>query len=252
MKNYDWFLKTIVTAFIILGSLHLYSLYGAGFPVNQVVTQKENIFSVSGEGKVTATPNVANISLGVTAEAATALAAQDQANQVMNRLIDQLKSQGIEDRDIETTNYSIFPQYGFVSTVPGPNRITGYSVNINLTVHVRDLDKLNNIVDIATAAGSNQVGNIELTLSDEKRNELLKEAREKAVAEAKEKAEALAKAAGLTLGRVINVQESGGSVPPIPLRAELALDVAKVGAPTQIEPGSTEIVSQVTLFYETR
>lgn len=250
-KQYDWLIKTVAVVFVVAIVLHFYSLFGAGFPINQVVTQKDEVFSVTGEGRVSATPNSANISLGVASEASTALLAQEQANQAMSRVIESIKAQDIDEADIETTDYTIFPQYGLGSDETA-RRIIGYNVNINLRVHIRDLDKLNSVIDSATAAGSNQIGNIELVVNDEVRKNLLKQAREEAVAEAKEKAQTLASAAGVTLGRVINVAESEPATPPVPLQAEAALDITRVGAPTQIEPGTTEVVSQITIFYEIR
>jgi uncharacterized protein YggE len=252
MSKYDRFLNALIVALVVMVGLHFYSLYGAGLPVNQVVTQKTDIFSVTGEGRVSATPNSADVSLGVSTEATTALAAQEQANQLMNRVVEQLKSLDIEDRDIKTTDYTIFPQYGLITSEDRGNRITGYQVNINLQVHVRDLDRLNTVIDTATLAGANQVGSIQLSINESERKQLLAEAREIAVAEARSKAEALADAAGITLGRVINVQEGERGSPPVPLAAELAVDVARLGAPTEIQPGTSEIVSQVTLYYEIR
>ena len=232
--------------FVALG---LYARFGAGFPVNQIVTQKTNLFTSTGEGKVTVVPDTGIISLGVNTQASSVKIAQDQANASINQLSAALRSLGIDAKDIKTSNYSIYPQYDYTT---GRNRITGYQVNINLTVRVRNLDMLNQAIDLAAASGINQVGGIQLTVDEDKQKDLLKQAREEAVKDAKDKAEALAKAAGITLGRIVDVQESGGLGQPVPMMARAMAEDSKAGVPTQIEPGTTEITTMVTLSYETR
>jgi uncharacterized protein YggE len=251
MQNFSgWFGKLVFTVGLVFAGIGLYSRYGSGFPINQVVTQKQGFFASTGQGKVTVVPDLGIVSLGISAQANAIKDAQNQANAVIKNLSDALNKLGVDKKDIQTSNYSVYPNYSFES---GANRINGYQVNANLTVKVRDLDKLNQVIDSATGVGVNQVGGIQLTVDDAKQKELLKEARDKAVADAKEKAESLAKAAGLALGRIVNVQESGGMPGPVPMMAKAQMDSGRGGGvPTQIEPGTTEITSEVTLYYETR
>jgi len=218
-------------------------------PISSVVTTKQDQFTVAGEGKVTVVPDMAIVDAGISINRPTVQAAQDQANTVINAVSEAVKDLGVDEEDIQTSNYSIFPQYDY--TAGGSGRITGYQVNINLTLKVRNIDQANQVVDAATTNGANTIGGIRLTVNEDREKELLQQARELAVAEAKSKAESLALAAGISLGRIINIQETGDSVGPIVPLMERAVGMGG-GADTKLEAGSSDIVSVITLTYETR
>ncbi|KKU87987.1 MAG: hypothetical protein UY16_C0015G0025 [Candidatus Gottesmanbacteria bacterium GW2011_GWA2_47_9] len=202
-------------------------------------------FSVTGEGKAILSPDIAVISAGVTSQAATAKAAQNQLNSAINAVSDAVKKAGVDAKDLQTTGYTIYPTYDYTE---GRQRITGYQANANLTIKVRDIEKANGVVDAATDAGANQVGGISFDVDDKTKAQ--NEAREQAVAEAKKKAEAAAKIAGFSLGRIINYNEDFGGYPrPIPLMAKAEMADGG-GVPTNLEPGTSEIVVNVTLWYE--
>src|SRR3989344_1849077 len=235
----DWFVKLASITVLVLAAVFAYGKLGPGIPITSVVTQKQDLFTVTGEGKVTVVPDTAIVDLGVTANLPTVKAAQSQANTVINKITDELKKLGITDKDVRTSNYSVYPQYDYQQG----NRITGYQVSANLTVTVREIDKVNQVVDVATANGANTIGGIQLTVDEKKQKKLLQQARELAVKEAKEKANSLAEAAGITLGKVVNVVEASPEGFPRTMMAK---------TDTQIQPGSTDITSSVTLYYETR
>ena len=217
-------------------------------PISSVVTQKQDQFTVSGEGKVAVVPDMAVIDVGISINRPTVKSAQDQANSVINSVSAAVKALGVEDKDIKTSNYSIYPQYDYSSGSIGPS--TGFPVNVNLNPKVRNIDLANQVVDAATTNGANTVGGIQLTVNEDRQKELLQEARDLAVVEAKAKAASLASAAGMTLGRIINIQEFDNDIGPVPL-FERAVGMGG-GGDTKIEPGSTDIVSTITLTYETR
>jgi uncharacterized protein len=246
-----WIGKLIITIGIVFAALGLYNRFGPGIPVQSVVTQKQDLFTVSGEGKVTVVPDTAIANLGVNINRPTVQAAQDEANTIINNITQATRNLGIEPKDIQTSNYSVYPQYDFRDGSMG--RITGYQVNVTLNITVRDMDRLNQVVDAATSNGANTVGGIQLTVDEDKQKELMQEARELAVNEAKEKAENLARAAGITLGKIVNVVESptfkNGPMPLDLRNAESGFGGA--GSP-DIQPGSTDITTSVTLYYETR
>lgn len=230
----------------------LFIKFMPAIPTSSVVTQKTDLFTVSGTGKVTVVPDTAIIDMGITSSKPSVKDAQNQANTTISAVTKALKGLGIEDKDIKTSNYSIYPQYDYQSG--SATRITSYQVTANITVVVRDLEKANQAIDLATSNGANSIGGIQLTVAEEKQKELVEEARNQAVEEAKTKAESLAKAAGITLGRVVNVQESGAN-PIVPMMARDSVKLEGMGgggAPTEIQAGSTDISSSVTLFYETR
>ncbi len=165
-------------------------------------------------------------------------------------IIQALKDNGVEAKDITTQNYSVNPNYDYRD---GSNKITGYTVNTSLEVKLTDFDKLNQAIDAATQLGANQVGSLTFTLSDKVKAQAETDARKQAVDQAKSKAESLAHAAGIPLGKIINVQENSSPVPaPLYRTMEAKADNGSLPAvpPTQIEPGSTEVKLTVTLSYE--
>lgn len=241
--------STISTILIFFLALFAYTKLAGPVPfsVTSTTTTKADVFSVTGEGKVTVTPDIAVVSAGVQAQGATVKAAQDQLNRAINSVSDSVKKLGIESRDIQTTGYNIYPTYDYNS---GRQRITGYQAGSTLTIKIREIDKANSVIDAATAAGANQVGGVNFEVEDKTKAQ--NEAREKAVAQAKQKARDAAKIAGFTLGRIINYSENFGGEPrPVPLMAKTE-GLGGSDALTQIEPGSSEITVTVTLSFEIR
>lgn len=227
-------------------------LGGIKFAVSEISTQKQGTFDVTGESKITTIPDQAEVSLGITINQPTVKAAQDEANQVINSINQTLGEMDISKEDIQTENYSLYPNYDYQTPSP---RITGYTVNANLVVTLRDFAKLNQAIDSATSVGANQIGGITFSLSDDKKAGVEKTAREEAINDAKDKASELAGLAGMRLGKIVNVYETPmGTQPPIMFdRAMSQADGigAGGGAPTNVEPGSTSFNYTVTLSYET-
>ncbi len=215
------------------------------FSLNSINTQKTDNFTVLGVGKVETVPDIAVVSAGVIANAASVKLAQAELNKKMNAITGAAKKLGISDKDIKTSNYNIYPNYEYRD---GVQKINGYNATSNLTIKVREIDKANDLVDAATAAGANQVGGIDFEIDDPTKAE--NAAREMAVKEAKEKAETAARIAGFSLGRVVNYAESSNPGYPIPMMARSDLSLEKAVAPTQVEPGTNEIRITVSLSYE--
>ena len=243
-------MKTLLVAIpVFFLSLFLYTkLVGPiPFSVNQVTTTKTDLFSVTGTGKVSATPDIARISVGIEESGSTVKVAQDKMNTVINTVSESIKKLGIDKKDMKTTNYSINPQYDYTN---GRQKIVGYNAQTDLQIIVRQLDKVNSVIDSATGSGANTVGGISFDVEDKQKAE--NEARKLAVEEARQKAENAAKIAGFTLGRMVNYQESfgGGAIPRPYLMA--AKGEADSAVSTQIEPGSQELTITVTLSYELR
>ena len=241
-------LPTVFTIIFFFISLFVYVKLAGPIPfsVNSVTTSKSDTFNVNGEGKVSITPDIAVVSTGITADGTTVKAAQDQINAVIKKVFDAVKGLGVKADDIQTTNYNINPKYDFQS---GSQRVTGYTASTTLTIKVREMDKVNQVIDEATGNGANQINGLSFDVSDRTKAE--DEAREKAVADAKKKAEQAAKVAGFNLGRLINYQENTGQ-PPIIYSRSVAQGASDIAPETQVEPGSTEITVSVTLSYEVR
>lgn len=237
---------------IILFFLLLFAFVKVAGPfelsLNSVSRQTTDNFTVTGEGKVEIVPDIAVVSAGVTANAATVKQAQAELNRRSNAINAALKKLGIKDADLKTGNYSIYPNYDYRE---GSQKISGYNATSSLVIKIREIDQANNVVDAATAAGANQVGGVSFQTDDPTKAE--NAARELAVADAKKKAEAAARIAGFNLGRIVNYSENTGSnyPGPIPLmaRSDSALEKS---VSTQVEPGTNEVNITVSLSYEIR
>ncbi len=231
-------------------SLFVYTKFAGPIPfsVSSIVTSKTDSFTVTGEGKAVVVADIAVVSAGIQAQGASVKRVQEELNTKSNAIIANVKKLGVDAKDIQTSNYSIYPTYDYQSD---RQRITGYQGNSTLTMKVRDMEKASGVIDAATAGGANQISGISFDVSDKAKAE--NEAREKAVAEARKKADTAAKTAGFSLGRVINYSENQGGMPPRPYYAKMD---AAMGAPeraeTPVEPGSSEITVTVSLSYEIR
>jgi uncharacterized protein YggE len=169
--------------------------------------------SVSGEATVSVPPDLALVEGGVTSEAKTAREASDANNAAMGKVLQALKGAGIEAKDVQTSRLSLQPQSA--PNRSGPPAIVGYRASNRVTIRVRDVTKVANVIDTLVAAGANDIGGINFMVSQA--SKLLDEAREQAVADARRKAEIYAKAAGVTLGAPLSISEEG-SPGPMPFR----------------------------------
>ena len=168
--------------------------------INQAAPENVRTLNVNGVGQVYLTPDIAYIYIGVHTEGATASEAVDANKVQTNAVIDALKKAGVDEKDIRTTNFSIYPsqQYGPDGKVTG----TVYMVDNTVYVIVRDLDGLGSLLDDAISAGANTINSIQFDVAD--KTQAVKEARAKAVEDAKTQAQELADAAGVSLGSIQN------------------------------------------------
>src|SRR4051812_28078136 len=176
-------------------------------------TASPAMISVTGEATVSVAPDLAQIDAGVTSEAKTAREASDANNAAMGKVLLALKSASIDEKDFQTSRLSLQPQAA--PNRPGPTSIVGYRASNRVTIRLRDVTKVASVIDTLVAAGANDVGGINFTVSQA--SKLLDEAREQAIADARRRAEIYAKAAGVTLGAPQSITEEGGHG-PIPYR----------------------------------
>lgn len=206
---------------------------------------------VTGEGKVNVTPDIAKLSVGIEEQGVNLKLLQDSANKKSQKLVSEFKKLGISEKDIKTTSYNIYPENDYQVSPP---KITGYRVGLNYEITIRDFDKVNEAFVVATQNGANIIGGISFDISENLKNDKLNEAREEAVKMAKEKAKGLSKAADITLGKIINVEESIDGNFPRPM-FQKSLPVTGGGdllTQPDIQPGTTEMSLSVVLFYEIR
>jgi uncharacterized protein YggE len=199
--------------------------------------------TVTGEGIVAASPDLATVSLGVTTQGETAAAAMAASSAALQAVLERLTAAGIEERDLQTSNLSLNPNWqgGDGTTAPV---IAGYVASNILSVRVRDLGKLGAVLDAVIADGANTLNGISFGLADP--DPVLDAARAEAVADARGRAEVLVAAAGVTLGRILSITEGGGMMPmPAPMfRMEAASDAVPVAG------GEVGMSASVTITYE--
>lgn len=235
--------------------------------------QNQNQISVSGEGKIYVKPDVAMISLGVESQAKTVADVTKDGTEKMNAVIEAVKKLGIKGEDIKTTNYSLnpvydnysvsspeimpmmYPDYGVgTSSINRPiktsNVLTGYRLNQNIQVKIRDFTKIGEALTVGTSSGANLVGDLQFTIDDPE--QFRTEARIEAIKQAKEKAKVLAKTAGIRLGKLVNVYENYYSPMMYDSLAKgMGGGVESAPAPV-IEPGQQEISVTVNLTYKVK
>lgn len=169
--------------------------------------------TISGHGEVQAIPDLAQVSMGVTSFGKTAREALDANTRAMKSLLDSLKTAGIENKDITTSNFTVGPRLDYGENNGQPPKLVGYDVNNQVTAIVRQPESLGKVLDQAVTAGSNQINGVTFTVSTA--DVLLDEARKTAIADAKRKAEIYASAGGFALGSIFSVSEGGGFQPPV-------------------------------------
>jgi len=217
---------------------------------NKIRAGSENTITVSGIGKVYAKPDLALTSFSVITEAKTVAQALGQNNEKMNEVISSAKEQGVEDKDLKTTDFNIYPRYEWQelseSSIypPGKRVLVGYEVRQSLEVKIRELERIGEIIQGATDAGANQVGNLQFTIDDQ--DELKKQAREEAIKQAKEKAQELASQLGIRLIRISNFSEGS----QVYRTYELEESAMGKGGGAEIEMGENKIEVSVTITYE--
>lgn len=202
---------------------------------------------VMGEGEMSVAPDLALLSLSVMREAITAREALDANNAAIAAVLAAMKSAGIADRDLQTSNLQINPRYDYVTKPDGTQeaKLAAYQVTNTLAVRVRDIAKTGELLDKAVTLGVNQGGNI--TFTNDNPAETVTEARKKAVADAMAKAKTLADAAGVGLGRIIEMSEMSSSPMPISIEAK-TFDAAPRGVP--IAAGENAYRVQVNVTFE--
>jgi len=184
--------------------------------------------SVTGEARISVTPDIAFVDAGVATDAKTAREASEANNATMTKVMAALKAANIEARDIQTSRLSLQPQ---LANRAGPPTIAGYRASNRVTLRINNVSKVADVIDTLVGAGANDIGNVAFEVSQASR--LLDDAREKAVADARRKAEIYAKAAGVTLGAPLSISE-GGAPQPV-FRSKSAAPMAITS--TSIAPG---------------
>ncbi|MBI2483399.1 SIMPL domain-containing protein [Candidatus Uhrbacteria bacterium] len=203
--------------------------------------------TVSGTGKVRGIPDTAVITAGMTVQGTEVRIVQSEVNKKTTALIAAVKRAGVAAEDIQTAQFSITPRYVYGERV-APS-ISGYEASQSVEVRIRNLEKVNTVLDAMGDAGATNIGNLQFIIDNPQG--LQAEARERAIADARAKAGTISGQLRVRLVRAVGFQEGGGYVPPmmpLMLRGDMGGGEA-VPAPT-VEKGSQDIVSNVSVTFE--
>ena len=215
-------------------------------PLLQV--QESKSIHVTGNGSVTGEPDIATIYLGVSVEKKSVEAAREEAAIAMTAVIESLKTNDIAEKDIQTENFSIYPQYDYTDN---KRVLRGYRVNNTVSAKVRELESLSDIIDDAANAGGDTVVVNSLQFMIEDPTPLQAQARALAVRNAETKAQTLAEASGVTLGKPIRITETSYAAgPPIAYAEEAAFSDDSARSATPIEAGELTVTVNITVVYE--
>lgn len=235
-----------------LNELKSYRYIGSGVTATNTIT-------VSGDGEVFAVPDTATFSVTVQENAKDVRTAQDAATKKSNDIVAYLKGAGVDEKDIQTTDYSVYPQYSYGTQVcaggycpPGKQTLDGFQVSQTLTVKVKDTKRAGELLSGVGSRGVSQVSGLSFTIDDQ--DALEAEARDKAITKAREKAKILAKSLGVEIVRVVGFSENGNY--PMPYAYGVGgmerLDVSVAKAAPEIPVGQNKITSNVSVTYEIR
>jgi len=208
-------------------------------------SQQQGIW-VSGQGEVSAVPDIATLRLGIEAEADSVADAQDQATSAMNKVLAALSDNGVADKDIQVQQYSIRRVTKW-DRDKEEEVITGYRVTHMVTAKIRDIDSAGDIIDDVADAGGDLTRVDSINFSIEDPADYYEEAREKAMADARAKAEQLADLAGVSLGKPTYISESFYTPPIYTRGVDYEMEEAAVG--TTISPGELDISISLQIAY---
>jgi uncharacterized protein YggE len=238
-------MKQAVLAALALGAASLPAA-GEAQPAQSITqTIAGTRLDITATGEVTRVPDVAIISAGVVTRSSTATGAiQDAANR-MERVRAALKRAGIEDRDIQTSNISLNPEYRYDNNQPP--QLVAYTASNQLTIRFRDIRNSGRILDALVSEGANQINGPSLTI--DKPEAALDEARARAVANGRARAELYARALGLRIVRIVSVSEGGGGY-PVPPPMPMAMAGRSEAADTKIDPGVQKLQVNLAMVFE--
>jgi uncharacterized protein YggE len=238
----------IALALVTIGAVGCEGYFGSGETgiASNISSQQDIGIWVTGEGEVTVVPDVAILSLGVEAQAATVAEAQQQAAEAMDAVMNVLDDGGIAEEDIQTQYYSIQPVWSWDDD-KDQQILIGYRVTNTATVKVRDMDGVGSIIDAAVAAGGDYIRINGISFTVDEPEAYYEEIRGKAMADAKAKAQQLAELGGVKLGKPTYIAEYDGYTSPVVYRDVEVAEGASVT--TDISPGEMEIQLTVQVVY---
>ena len=235
-------MKKTVHILTLVCALFLMSC-SAAFAAPQQETPRPTL-SVDGQGTGTAAPDMATVTIGVTTQGKDAAKAQNDNAWVSNQIQAAVRGLGIEEKDIQTRNYSFYPNYS--TDKDHRNEVTGYTFNNSVIVVVRDIKLTGKVIDAALSNGANEINSLDFSASDTKA--VRKVALLNAIQDARDKADIIAKGLGKRIVGIQNVSESTGYIETRRFGGNMLMAVAKDAA-TPITPGSLSLTANVHIDF---
>lgn len=241
---------TLAAIIMVYGIFYLGTLISNNIKKYQFIgltDKSERMITINGMGKVNGQNNIAVTSIGYSNTDKDVGTAQVENKKVMDQIFSELKKLGIEDKDLQS-NYTIYPDYNY--TPDKGQELKGYRVSNTVTIKIRDLAKINEVLGLAGKYGATEVGGLSFTIDDP--SNLKDEARGKALADAKKKAYLLAQSLGVTLGEVVSYNEYDASNDAYYPKYNMAAEGGGIGggAPEAVAGGSKDVVMNVSVTYE--
>ena len=214
-----------------------------------------NIITVTGKGEIMVKPDIATVSFGVSAENMDVAKAQTESATKINSIIDFLKTKGIDEKDIKTTNYNIYPRYDYIQAntlypYGGKQVLAAYVVSQNVEVKIRDISKAGEILSGIGGFGATDISGLSFTVDNQ--DAIKNQARDLAIADAKAQAKVLAKGLGVKLVKITSFYENGNYPIYYDMNKSSAMSLGSAEVAPQIPVGENTITSNVSITYEIR
>lgn len=247
MKKFWLISISLIALLAITGLTGCVTKTTGGTETGVVSNQQQGIW-VTGEGKVSVTPDIVNINLGVQSQEASVADAMKKTSDAMAKVMDILKANNIADNDIQTQQFSVYPQYSYDQTT-GKQNITGYQVINTINVKLRDISKVGSLIDAVVAAGGNLtvINNVNFTVEDP--TKYYDDARQKAIDDANKKAQEIASLYGVTLGKPTYVLETSSTPYPVYYGGGAGPAIMSGQQGASVSAGSTDIVLDIQASY---
>lgn len=217
-------------------------------PISELKPSSNRLLTISGTGKVIASPDEVTVIAGVETKSKTAKEAMDTNSKIMKDLIDAVKKFGIDEKDIATIGVNIYPDYYYPNN-GGPSQIVGYSAWNQVNIKTKEIDKAGELIAVITEAGATSISGVEFRLSED--NQANIDALNLAYDNALAKAKSLASKVGVEIVGIYSVTESGAETPPQPVSYSMEKAVGGEGGvtPPPVQPQNIEVISNISVSY---
>lgn len=231
----------LLASAFVLGTASMPS--SAQSPAAVALPDDGTLLSVSAQAEASRTPDVATLSTGVVTQAADANAALRANAEQMNKVMAAIRAAGIDGKDVQTSGINVNPQYRYAENQPPA--ITGYQASNTVSIKVRDIARLGEVLDGLVASGANQVNGPSFEIDQPEA--VYDEARRAALDKAQRRAEMYAKSLGMRVRRIVSISEGGGFVRPMPMMKAMAMDQQEV---SPVSPGETTLSASLDVVFE--